>query len=165
MAKRSSQAVDQALSASRPLPTGMLPCFRCGYDLRGSPPRGPCPDCGQPYRREWQYVDVVRQRLRLIKDDAQFALLASVMFDFVAAVFVVLVLDSKSQAWLVCAPFLAYIYLLLLLLYGSCWFRLLWATKRRRRTRWGEIRGVDLPRLLYGAGAALAAPIGFVALL
>ena len=165
MARRSSQAADQTLSAPKSLPTGMLPCFGCGYDLRGSAPQGPCPDCGQPYRRESQYVDVVRQKLRLIQDDALFALLGSLMFDFVAAVLVVLVLDSKSQAWLVFAPFLAFFYMLLLGLYGSCWFRLLWMRNRRRRICWGEIRGVGLSRLLYGAGAALAAPLGFVALL
>ena len=165
MAERSSQAADQALSARKSLPTGMLPCFRCGYDLRGSPPRGPCPDCGQPYRREWQYVDVVRQKLRLIQDDALFALIGSLFFDFLAATFVVLALGSGSPAWLVFAPFLAFFYLLLLCLYGSCWFRLLWVRNRRRRICWGEIRGVGLSRLLFGAGAALAAPIGLVALL
>ncbi len=165
MAERSSQAADQALSARQSLPTGMLPCFQCGYDLRGSPPQGPCPDCGQPYRREWQYVDVVRQKLRLIQDDALFALLGSLFFDFLAATFVVLALSSGSPAWLVFAPFLAFFYLLLLCLYGSCWFRLLWARNRRRRICWAEIRGVGLSRLLYGAGLALAAPVGFVALL
>ena len=165
MAERSSQAADQALSARKSLPTGMLPCFRCGYDLRGSPPRGPCPDCGQPYRREWQYVDVVRQKLRLIQDDALFALLGSLLFDFLAATFVVLALGSGSPAWLVFAPFLAFFYLLLLCLYGSCWIRLLWTRNRRRRISWGEIRGVGLSRLLYAAGLALAAPVGLVALL
>ena len=158
MAERSSQAADQALSARKSLPTGMLPCFRCGYDLRGSPPCGPCPDCGQPYRREWQYVDVVRQKLRLIQDDALFALLGSLFFDFLAGTFVVLALGSGSPAWLVFAPFLAFFYLLLLCLYGSCWIRLLGVRNRRRRICWGEIRGVGLSRLLYGAGAALAAP-------
>ncbi len=47
MAGGRSQAADQALSVPKSLPTGMLPCFGCGYDLRGSPPRGLCPDCGQ----------------------------------------------------------------------------------------------------------------------
>ncbi len=165
MAEQPSQAAAQALSAPKSFPTGMLPCFGCGYDLRGSPPRGPCPDCGQPYRRESQYVDVVRQKLRLIQDDALFALLGSLFFDFLAATFVVLALNSGSPAWLVFAPFLAFFYLLLLCLYGSCWLRLLWTGNRRRRISWGEIRGVGLSRLLYGAGAALAAPLGFLALL
>jgi hypothetical protein len=165
MAERRAEAADPTMSAPRSLPTGMLPCFGCGYDLRGSAPWGPCPDCGLLYRREWQYVDVVRQRLRLIKDDAFFALLGSLMFDFVAAAFVVTVLGSGSRAWLVFAPFLAFMYLLLLFLYGSCWFRLLSARNRRRRICWGEIRGVGLSRLLFGAGAALAAPIGLVGLL
>ena len=165
MARQTSQTTAQTLSAPKSLPTGMLPCFQCGYDLRGSPPRGPCPDCGQPYRREWQYVDVVRQKLRLIQDDALFALLGSLFFDFLAATFVVLALSSGSPAWLVFAPFLAFFYLLLLCLYGSCWLRLLWTRNRRRRICWAEIRGVGLSRLLYGAGVALAAPVGFAALL
>ncbi|MCH8914003.1 MAG: hypothetical protein IIA33_10610 [Planctomycetes bacterium] len=165
MAEQPSQAADQALRASKWLPTGMLPCFRCGYDLRGSAPQGPCPDCGQPYRRESQYVDVVRQKLRLIQDDALFALLGSVFFDFLAVPFVVLALSSNSPAWLVFAPLLAFFYLLLLCLYGSCWIRLLRTGNRHRRISWGEIRGVGLSRLLYGAGAALAAPLGFVVLL
>ncbi len=165
MAERSSPTAAQTLSRPRPLPTGMLPCFRCGYDLRGSAPQGPCPDCGQPYRRESQYVDVVRQKLRLIQDDALFALLGSLFFDFLAATFVVLALNSGSPAWLVFAPFLAFFYMLLLGLYGSCWFRLLRTRNRRRRISWGEIRGVGLSRLLYAAGLALAAPIGLVALL
>ena len=165
MAERSSQAAAQTLSAPRSLPTGMLPCFGCGYDLRGSAPRGPCPDCGRPYRREWQYVDVVRQRLRLIQDDALFALLGSVFFDLLATTFVVLALGSGSPAWLVFTPFLAFMYLLLIFLYGSCWFRLLWVRNRHRKICWAEIRGVGLSRLLYGAGLALAAPAGFVALL
>ena len=165
MAEQPSQAADQALSAPKSLPTGMLPCFGCGYDLRGSAPQGPCPDCGQPYRRESQYVDVVRQKLRLIQDDALFALLGSVFFDFLAVPFVVLALSSNSPAWLVFVPFLAFFYLLLLGLYGSCWFRLLWVRNRRRRICWAEIRGVGLSRLLYGAGLALAAPVAFVALL
>ncbi len=165
MAEQPSQAADQALSASKWLPTGMLPCFRCGYDLRGSAPQGPCPDCGQPYRRESQYVDVVRQKLRLIQDDALFTLFGSLFFDFLVATFAVLALGSGSPAWLVFVPFLAFFYLLLLGLYGSCWFRLLWTRNRRRRISWGEIRGVGLSRLLYGAGAALAAPFGLVALL
>ncbi len=165
MAERSSQSAVQAVSAPRLLPTGMLPCFGCGYDLRGSAPRGPCPDCGRPYRREWQYVDVVRQRLRLLQDDALFALFASVFFDLLAATFVALALGSGSSAWLVFAPFLGFFYLLLLCLYGSCWLRLLWVRNRHRKICWAEIRGVGLSRLLYGAGLALAAPIGFVALL
>ena len=165
MAEQPGQAAAQALSAPKSLPTGMLPCFGCGYDLRGSPPHGPCPDCGQPYRREWQYVDVVRQKLRLIQDDALFALIGSVLFDFLVATFVLLALGSGSPAWLVFAPFLAFFYLLLLCLYGSCWIRLLWTRNRRRRICWGEIRGVGLSRLLFGAGLALAAPIGLVALL
>ncbi len=165
MAEHPGQAAEQALSAPKSLPTGMLPCFGCGYDLRGSPPRGPCPDCGQPYRRESQYVDVVRQKLRLIQDDALFALLGSLFFDFLAATFVVLALGSGSPAWLVFVPFLGLFYLLLLCLYGSCWIRLLWTRNRRRRICWAEIRGVGLSRLLFGAGAALAAPLGFVALL
>lgn len=165
MAEHPGQAAEQALSAPKSLPTGMLPCFGCGYDLRGSPPRGPCPDCGQPYRRESQYVDVVRQKLRLIQDDALFALLGSLFFDLLAGTFVVLALRSDSPAWLVFAPFLAFFYLLLLCLYGSCWIRLLRPGNRRRRICWGEIRGVGLSRLLYGAGLALAAPLGFVALL
>ncbi len=159
MAEGRSQAADQTLIAPKSLPTGMLPCFGCGYDLRGSPPRGPCPDCGQPYRREWQYVDVVRQKLRLIQDDALFALIGSLFFDFLVGTFVVLALGSGSVAWLVFAPFLAFFYLLLLCLYGSCWLRLLWTRNRRRRICWAEIRGVGLSRLLYGAGAALAAPL------
>jgi len=165
MAGQTSQAAEQTLSAPKSLPTGMLPCFGCGYDLRGSAPKGPCPDCGRPYRRESQYVDVVRQKLRLIQDDALFTLIGSLFFDFLAASFVVLALGSGSPAWLVFAPFLAFFYMLLLGLYGSCWLRLLWTRNRRRRICWGEIRGVGLSRLLYGAGLALAAPLGFVVLL
>jgi hypothetical protein len=41
-------------------PAGAVPCLHCGYDLRGSPQDGRCPECAAPVRRSLVPTDELR---------------------------------------------------------------------------------------------------------
>ena len=77
MAGPAEQPLQQLIIGGRHLPNGLLPCFGCGFDLRGSAPAGRCPECGQTYRREALYRDVVMQKLKHIFDDVNFVFAAA----------------------------------------------------------------------------------------
>ncbi len=158
MAESPGQQAHRPVVDEQFLPTGLLPCFHCGFDLRGSATEGRCPECGHHYRRDLQYQDVARQKLRVIRDDVLFIFLAALMLDAVAVAVISATMFMPTPAWLILVPFLGFIYLLLLLLYGSCWFKLLWALYHRRTLLWGQIRGVGLSTILVKAGIALAVP-------
>ncbi len=64
-----------------------LPCFFCGYDLRGSPPAGKCPECGRSLIDAVPFLDTMARRragwvIALVCLDAVlfFALLAFLLF-------------------------------------------------------------------------------------
>ncbi|MCG3138122.1 MAG: hypothetical protein HJJLKODD_01982 [Phycisphaerae bacterium] len=51
-----------------------VPCLVCGYDLRGSPLTGRCPECGSGFDPTITSVDVIHQRVKPIRDDLIFLL-------------------------------------------------------------------------------------------
>lgn len=139
----------------------LLPCFRCGYDLRGSAPNGECPECGQPYRRELHYPDVVHQKLREVIYNVEFVYAAGVTL----AVCVLLVrvtfrlIDWDGFIWpaIQIGLVLGFFYLLLVTIYLNSWFNL-WAEICWHKTlHWAQVRGVGLSKALGKAGVALMA--------
>lgn len=156
------------------IPVDLLPCLHCGYDLRGSAPSGSCPECGAAYRRETQYVDVVRQKLKEIIDDVYFIQLAGI---FVASCAVGLALFFRLvrvdmietpalfammfQVGLLTGAF----YVLLIFLYAACWSRILFRIFAKKTVLWGQVQAVGLLRSLVLAGLGLTSPLVLIVLL
>ncbi len=151
-----------SLDPPQALPNGMLPCFRCGYDLRGSALAGTCPECGTPYHRHQLYLDVARQRLRDVSDDIQFVWFGSlgiVACSLGRRITAVVVDHLDPLDWITplsgLTLLIAFAYLILLAAYGSCWFRLLWEIHYRRILWWSQVTAVGLHRPLVKSGIAL----------
>ncbi len=154
------------------LPTGLLPCFHCGFDLRGSAIEGRCPECGQTYRRELLYRDVVLQKVKRICDDANFVFGAALGIGHLTLCLIIAHMFSgragdTSLGMLVIpgALILGASYLMVLALYSACWFKLFHQLLWTRTLYWGQICGVGLSRALLRAGVGLTAPLVIVAFL
>lgn len=172
MAGPAEQPLQQLIIGGRRLPNGLLPCFGCGFDLRGSAPAGRCPECGQTYRREALYRDVAMQKLKHIFDDVNFVFAAAMGIGHLSLCLIIAQLlsgrDFTSSLALFVIPgilVLGFSYLLVVALYVGCWVRLANQLVWRETICWGQVCGVGLARALCRAGISLAAPPIIVACL
>ena len=154
------------------LPTDLLPCFHCGFDLRGSAVAGRCPECGQAYRRELLYRDVVLQKVKRILDDANFVFGAAMGIGHLTLCLIIAqvlsgqALDTSLGLLVIPgAMILGTSYLMVVVLYSTCWFKLFHQVLWTRTLYWGQICGVGLNRALFRAGVGLTAPLLIVACL
>lgn len=164
MARWQSPVTTQSAAHGEYLPAELLPCFGCGYDLRGSANDGDCPECGRPFRREELYRDVVRQKLRHLIDDVNFVFVSGMGFGHLMLVLLIARLfaggDWGSAGILIVIQgglILGAAYLLVLSLYLACWVRLAHQILRKGTVCWGQVRGIGLSRALWCAGLSLSA--------
>lgn len=172
MAPCQSPVATQSAPPLQDLPTELLPCFGCGYDLRGSAHEGHCPECGTCFRREALYRDVVRQKLRHLIDDVNFVFVSGMGIGQLMLVLLIARLlaggDLGSAGFLIVIQgglILGAVYLLVLSLYLACWVRLGYQILRKQTVCWGQVRGIGLSRALWRAGLSLSAAPAIVVFL
>ena len=164
MARSQSPVTTQSAAHGEYLPAELLPCFGCGYDLRGSANDGDCPECGRPFRRDALYRDVVRQKLRHLIDDANFVFFAGVSFGLLMLMLLI-ARGFIGDDWGIAGTLIAIqggmiagaAYLLVVSLYLACWARLGHQILRKRTLCWGQVRGIGLSRALWRGGLSLSA--------
>jgi len=171
-ARNDSQKPAAELNHLQALDSVLLPCLHCGYDLRGSPEQGVCPECGESFRRGQLYQDVIRQRFRDILFDVKFVFYGGLVvvggcFFFLGISFLMADRGNGffSGVGINLVILMGMLFVFLVVLYLICWFRLMRQMWWRHTVFWSQVKGIGLLKDLLLAGAVLLVPLILAGLL